>query len=257
MPLIVNYDGELRYQQIGARAPQAIKPSPTSQTPARVPILINTSPFSPDPTTYDTAPPPSSSNDNSKAVRTIVEYFFLIMALLVASILIFRRIFYRRRGETCRFPYNRNRELSYYPHTFPRTTGLPRVNQQGYPLPDNYFIAAPLPTAHRDTRPTRSHDTDIDGRRFASPGAEIDHDGLLRGKDYLPKYESLGAPPKYAELELRGNRSNEMPSTEVQSLLPPPPPAATRNSGSMPVAPETSSPDQTTPTSRSVPLTRP
>jgi len=74
---------------------------------------------------------------------------------------------------------------------------------RGYPHLDGYFPALPLPVASTNARLTRATDIDLGGRRFTSPGTEVDHDGLLRDKDILPKYELLGGPPKYADLELQ------------------------------------------------------
>jgi len=254
-----DHDG---YQRIGARAPPATITS-ASPTPPNVLITIpNTSPFFPDPSSYNISTiPAQAANHHSNAVRTIIEYFFLVMALFLASIMIFRRLLYvRRRGQHHRRPCHNDREEGSSPQgprSFPRTTGLPRVNLQGYPLLNTYFVPLQLPTAYtNNSRRTRAQDIDLEGCRFTCAGAEVDHDGLLRNKDALPKYESFGGPPKYAELELQQQVSvvpeNLTLSTPVPVPGPPPPPAIAARSprnirgGITFVAPESHPSDQTT-----------
>jgi hypothetical protein len=162
-------------------------------------------------------------------------------------------VFYLRRRDRFRHQlYNYPAQEAATPPSFPRTTGLPRVNLQAYPLPllDNYFIALPLPTAHTTTR-TRARDIDLQGRRFTSAGAETDHDGVLRDKDILPKYESLGGPPKYAEFEQQ-QAEDVVPSISVPVIPHPPPPAAQspRNGSGGIASAEAETPSEQTPSSR-------
>jgi len=105
---------------------------------------------------------------------------------------------------------------------------------RSYPLLDGYFPPLPLPAASTNARRTRATDIDLDGRRFTSQGTEVDHDGFLRDKDVLPKYELLGGPPKYADLELQRVLVTGTVTPSPPVIVPPTPPAAAespQNSG--------------------------
>jgi len=182
MPPPVGHDGTL--QEIRARAPQGI-----------------TSPF-------DDPPPSQTPGDNSNAERTVVKYSMLIMALFVASFVFFRywMIYQRRRNREERGVRRLTRGIAH------------RVR---YPFDDDDFVAMPLSTAHDNSRRTHANDIDLEGRRFTTPAVvEVDHDGLLRGMGVLPRYESIGGPPNYAELVNTGNVTLSNPEP-----LPPPPAA--------------------------------
>jgi len=162
--------------------------------------------------------------------------------ILLAKTFYQRLIYVRNRRREIFTQFNTRRSQ----RNFSPTTSFP---QQGYA---SYFVAVPLPTARNDSRRTRANDVDSEGRRFASPGTDVDYDGFSQDKDHLPKYESFGAPPKYGDLELphhvlptitvNGIVDNDSALVSPTSPLPPPPPPAVppqhvRNSGSIEMPP--------------------
>jgi len=174
------------------------------------PPPVNTSPFFPDPTTFHTAKA-QPSNQTGGLAKSVLEYLFLSVALLIVGCTVFRRLVkFKRTHKPLRtffHPENATTSPSHLrAHSYPRTTGLPPIYNDGRPYPpypDHFLTGFPPVYLGHTGRRTNAGDVDARGRRLADRTVELDHDGELGDKDALPAYEVYGGPPKYIELEFQ------------------------------------------------------
>ena len=134
----------------------------------------------------------------------------------------------RRSHKPLKTFFRPDNDSSSIPHahvrSYPRTTGLPPVNNDGRPYPpypDPFLSGFPPVYLGHTGRRTVAGDIDANGRRLVDQTVELDHDGALGDKDTLPAYDFYGGPPKYAEVELQsrvlGNESHRPPPAVISA----------------------------------------